>query len=273
MVNVKCLAHKDQLWTFQLEYPRYIHGEFLTHRAFSRNSCSSRAMPVEKVLEDLEKNYVYPKEVYKNCPGMSGKEHLDVIEDMKFKLLWSKACKNACKVAKEMVELGAHKQHINRILEPFQMMRTIVTATEWDNFFKLRLSSDAQPEIMELAGAIKNCMTSEGHFNRNCFKLNDNVWTLPYITNKEVYTYRENKSLDETDLLYASAGRCARVSYCNHDGTACDIKKDIALAKRLIMAGHMSPFEHVVCTEGWAFRNYNLTFGFCSFRYILEHTN
>jgi hypothetical protein len=42
-----------RLITLQLRYPRFIHSEFMTHRAFSRNASSSRAIPVERLIQDV----------------------------------------------------------------------------------------------------------------------------------------------------------------------------------------------------------------------------
>lgn len=275
MISVKCLAHHDELWTFELTYPRFIHSEFMTHRVFSRNACSSRAIPVARLLEELKFDYAYPLEVYMNCKGMSGVEKADSVKTLEFYLLWHEACKNALATAEKMNALGIHKQHINRILEPFQWMRTIVTATEWENFFKLRLAEDCQPEMRLLAEAISDSMENHPKWF-GYYPIYYNYWTLPYITPYEVDEYKSKGKDKDSDkaLLYASVGRCARVSYNNHDGSNPDIQKDIELAKRLLKSGHMSPFEHVCTRNSYSEpSNYNLTDCFYSFRYYLEHLN
>lgn len=254
-------ARNDTLFTLELEYPRFIHSEFMTHRVFGRNASSSRAVPVERTIQNIL-NYPWaPLHVYKNCKGMQGKELVSEEDYDSFCELWEEAKYKAIDTAHKMMDKGFHKQHINRILEPFTKIKVIVTATEWDNFFKLRLSPDADPEIQDLAKAIKVAM--------------DNAWgtlinvhdgrTLPYVS------YDEMEAIDDNRLLtLISAARCARVSYLNHDGSAPDILKDLALAKRLINSGHMTPFEHQcrqVYDTGF---NYNLR-DFQSARYMLDH--
>lgn len=254
-------ARCTDLYTFELEYPRFIHSEFMTHRMFSRNASSSRAVPVERTIKELKEHPWAPLHVYKNCSGMQGK---DLITDDNYDIfceLWEDAKQAAIFTAEKMVEEGYHKQHINRILEPFTKIKVIVTATEWNNFFNLRLSPDADPEIQSLAMAIKKAM--------------DNAWgnyinvhggcTLPYVSFDEMDNIEDNRI-----LTLISAARCARVSYLNHDGSKPDILKDLALAKRLINSGHMTPFEHQCQHVFDAGFHYNLR-DFQSARYMLDH--
>ena len=39
-----------RLVTMEVRYPRFIHAEFMTHRMFSRNAGSSRALPIRKMI-------------------------------------------------------------------------------------------------------------------------------------------------------------------------------------------------------------------------------
>ena len=105
-------------------------------------------------------------------------------------------------------EVGYHKQIVNRLTEPFQFIKVVVTATEWDNFFKLRLHEDAQPEIHELA----RCMLEAMEKSEPTY-LEEDEWHLPYILDGE----RIQVPLEAQKR--ASVGRCARVSYQNHDNT------------------------------------------------------
>lgn len=254
-------ARCNDLYTFELEYPRFIHSEFMTHRMFGRCASSSRAVPVERTIDNILIEPWAPLHVYKNCKGMQGKDLVNEEDYDSFVELWDDAKYKAINTAYQMIDKGFHKQHINRILEPFTKIKVIVTATEWDNFFKLRLSPDADPEIQDLAKAIKAAM--------------DNAWgtlinvhdgrTLPYVSFDEMDAIDDNRV-----LTLISAARCARVSYLNHDGSKPDILKDLALAKRLINSGHMTPFEHQcrqVYDTGF---NYNLR-DFQSARYMLDH--
>lgn len=255
-------ARWDNLYTFELEYPRFIHSEFMTHRMFSRNASSSRAVPVERTIQNILNDPWMPSDVYKNCKGMQGK---DIVNEDDYDIFceeWQDAAFKAIEVAHKMIDNGFHKQHINRILEPFTKIKVIVTATEWSNFFDLRLSPDADPEIQHLAKAIKLAMD-----NASGAYINDyDERTFPYVSRNEMEAIDDNRI-----LTLISAARCARVSYLNHDGSKPDILKDLALAKRLIDSGHMTPFEHQCRSifEGDAFY-YNLR-NFQSARYMLDH--
>lgn len=270
--TAKCLAHYENLWTFELTYPRYIHSEFLTHRAFSRNASSSRAIPVAKVIKQVENNPVIPPKVYMNRPGMVGEVVANEAITKDFYNFWREAAENACNITKKMERLGIHKQHINRILEPFQFIKVVVTATEWDNFFKLRLAPDAQPEMQELAKAIYEEMYNfkdkpfgyiKGEFEGESWLI-----TVPYVTDNDLDILGDD--CDNVTLMQISAARCARVSYNNHDGSKPDIKKDLELFDRLYTAGHMSPLEHTCLMDDYYVHNANLI-GWTSLRYILEN--
>lgn len=223
------IANYVPIITMQLKYPRWVHGEFLTHRMFSRNSSSSRAIPVDRILDQVRNTPAIPIHWGKNQPGMQAEVELES-DDIKY--TWIHSSRMASRYAESMSKLGLHKQVVNRILEPYQFMHTVVTATEWSNFFKLRAHKDAQPEIQELA----LCM-EEAIAYCEFTKLKTNQWHLPYILEEE-YKYPTEM------LLKASTARCARTSYLNHDKTNPDIEKDLQLAEKLLEAGHMSPMEH-----------------------------
>jgi thymidylate synthase ThyX len=235
--------------TMQLRYPRFIHAEFMTHRVFSRNASSSRAIPVAKMLEQVRSDPAMPIHWGKNQPGMQADEELTGDELEAAKELWRGAARFAANQAERMQSHYVHKQVANRILEPFQFINVIVTATEWDNFFELRAHTDAQPEIRELADvmrAVRSQSTPRKIYpteNYSTFMGNredPHGWHLPYVTELERNTYQL------PILVAASAARCARVSYLTHDGETPDIKKDIALFMRLVGSTpiHASPIEH-----------------------------
>lgn len=278
--TAKCLVHYENLWTFELIYPRYIHSEFMTHRAMSRNASSSRAIPVSKVIKQVESNPVIPPKVYMNKAGMVGDVEADEATTMAFHNLWLDAAHGACKIAKDMDKLGIHKQHINRILEPFQFIHVIVTATEWDNFFNLRLAPDAQPEMQDLAKAIYNEMnklknkefgyiTSYGD-DSICSVImgHSTLITAPYVTKDDYELLGDD--FDLFTFMKISAARCARVSYNNHDGSKPDINKDLELFERLYNGGHMSPLEHTCLRNIDYVQSANLM-GWKSLRYLLEN--
>lgn len=216
--------------TLQLSYPRFIHGELMTHRSFSRNAASSRAVPVQKTIEQVLTNPVIPSYWGKNQSGMQACEELDSADKQKAIAEWLAASKSAVKHAQLLMKIGVHKQITNRLLEPFQEMHTIVTATEWDNFYTLRRHPDAQPEMKELADVMWEAMN-----NSTPTTLNFGEWHLPYVT--ETHGSLEQKR-------QWSTARCARVSYKTHDNKNPDTAKDEILHDRLLQSKHFSPFEH-----------------------------
>lgn len=283
--TAKCLVHYENLWTFELTYPRYIHSEFMTHRVFSRNASSSRAIPVRRVIEQVRENPVIPPKVFMNQKGMVGETEADEVTTTTFHVLWKEAADNACKTAEMMERLGIHKQHVNRILEPFQFIKVIVTATEWYNFFALRLAPDAQPEIRQLARVIYDEMDRYRNKKvgvlevsiprKNCPDIfarmdADKVHTivsLPYITDEDI---REIGKDNYRQLMKISAARCARVSYNNHDGSKPDLEKDMKLYDHLYDGRHMSPMEHA-CIQDPDYRKYANLNGWKSLRYLVEN--
>lgn len=226
-----------RLTTLQLVYPRFIHAEFMTHRVFSRNASSSRAIPVSKLLDDIRENTAQPIHWGKNKPGMSADEELDaLVGGVPPQDAWFLARNDALNSAAMFMAAGYHKQIVNRLTEPFQHIRVVCTSTEWDNFFKLRMHEAAQPEIKELATKMYWAM----NVNKAVARLNH----LPYISDRErIALFSKKLTIDE--LRKMSVARCARVSYLNHDQSEPNIEKDLALHDMLLEAGHMSPFEHV----------------------------
>ena len=266
--TAKCLVHYENLWTFELTYPRYIHSEFMTHRVFSRNASSSRAIPVKRMIEQVRNNPVIPPKVFMNQKGMVGETEADPFTTTAFHVLWEEAAENACKTAEMMERLGIHKQHVNRILEPFQFIKVIVTATDWCNFFALRLAPDAQPEIRELASAIYDEMNRYHNKDVGVLELDKEhiVVSLPYITDEDI---KEIGKEEYHLLMKISAARCARVSYNNHDGSKPDIEKDLKLYGHLYNSKHMSPMEHACIRDKDYRKNANLN-GWKSLRYLNE---
>lgn len=245
------------------EYHNFLANGITVHNCFSRNASSSRAVPVERTIQNILNDPWVPSDVYKNCKGMQGK---DIVNEDDYDIFceeWQDAAFKAIEVAHKMIDNGFHKQHINRILEPFTKIKVIVTATEWSNFFDLRLSPDADPEIQHLAKAIKMAMDAVS--NTYIYINAHGGRTLPYVN------FDEMDAIDDLRILtLISAARCARVSYLNHDGSKPDILKDLTLAKRLIDSGHMTPFEHQCRYSFDTGFQYNLR-DFQSARYMLDH--
>jgi thymidylate synthase ThyX len=243
----------QRLVTMVLEYPRIIHSEFMTHRDFSRNASSSRAIPVSDNIKRVESDGFTPAYLGKNQKGMQAFTELHEWEKEQALLLWEEAKENAVLSASLLSDKGVHKQLSNRVLEPFNYIQVVVTATEWDNFFLQRLDKNAQPEIQELARVMALEMT-----NSVPKLLKAGEWHLPFISENdiaEVHQYVGFKQPDEyenicrvggiTDLLIKiSVARCARVSYGLNERGWGDIQKDLDLYDILSTNNHWSPFEH-----------------------------
>lgn len=248
-----------RLTTMELVYPRFIHSEVLTHRVFSRNASSSRAIPVEKMIERVKKEPAEPVHWGKNQPGMQADEELPWNQLVSTRTEWIKARDAAVRAAEAMHAAGAHKQIVNRILEPFSHITVLITATEWANFYKLRRHRDAQPEIHALADAM-----FAAHEKSEPRKLMHGEWHLPYVTDDDLdemiklalhqaqdttFGQAELEDVERAITRIAcrvSTARCARVSYLTHDGEKPDIAKDDQLFHRLMIAQpmHASPAEH-----------------------------
>lgn len=225
-----------RLTTMQLLYPRYIHAELLTHRVFSRNASSSRAIPVAKLAQSALDDMVEPIRFGLNQPGMQASESCLEGESLdRAKKIWRDMAETCARGAQELSALGLHKQWANRPLEWFSYISTIVTATEWKNFFELRDHPDAQPEIHDLAAKMKLAM---GDSTPRLLK--NGEWHLPYVSAEE------RAALPLETAIRISAARAARVSYLTHDGQTPDIEKDVALYERLVgsVPLHASPIEH-----------------------------
>jgi thymidylate synthase ThyX len=253
-----------RLTTLEATFPRFVLAEFNTHRVFSRNSASSRAIPIAKQLRRVLEHPYVPIEFGSNQPGMQAGPALDGEKREAAEHEWLRARDDAVRrvlglvadpdaiaaeddllAALQRVEeiirdraqpaewLNVHKQVANRLLEPFMWHTVIVTATEWDNFFNLRCHPDAQPEIKLIAERMRAVMEAS-----EPVQLDWSEWHLPLVRPED----RDQLASTE-DLIKVSAGRCARVSYLTHAGKR-DLDADVELHDRLLESGHMSPLEH-----------------------------
>lgn len=221
-----------RLVTMVVRYPRFILAELNTHRAFSRNTSSNRALPLNKILDDLANNFFIPEYWGKNQKGMQAAEQIGPMEALAAHVVWEEAFENARNAAEKLLALGVHKQTANRLLEPFMWSTTLITATEWENFFALRVDPDAQPEMYKLAGLMQ-----QAYMKSKPSELNYDEWHLPFIND-------EDSDLRRTDKIKVAIARCARISYLTHDGKRSP-KDDLSLYGRLLSGGHLSPTEHV----------------------------
>jgi thymidylate synthase ThyX len=253
-----------RLTTLEATFPRFVLAEFNTHRVFSRNSASSRAIPIAKQLRRVLGDPYVPIEFGSNQPGMQAgpaltgekrdaaeHEWLRARDDAVRRVLGLVADPEALSTDDDLLDvlqrieetirdraqppewLNVHKQVANRLLEPFMWHTVIVTATEWDNFWNLRCHPDAQPEIRLVAEKMRAAMVAS-----DPAELGWGEWHLPLVRPED-----RDEAASIEDLVKVSVGRCARISYLTHAGMR-DLDADIDLHDRLIASGHMSPLEH-----------------------------
>ena len=211
-----------RITTMRLVYPRCIHAQMLRHTALRRNVMSSRAVPTERLLEIVRTDPYVPNDWRRNRPGMrsdtrlSGEALLNAVDE------WLAARDEALRSAIKLADIGAHKQHVNRLLEPFLCVVEIVTATQdaWDNMLFWRFDQEADPEAYILAIAVKDALLGSRPITNDIHS--------PMAYSEDPYT---------------CAGRIARVSY-DRDTEKEPVEKTVERAKRMLAAGHIGPFEH-----------------------------
>lgn len=245
-----------RLTTFELTYPRFVHAELMTHRLFSRNAASSRAIPIEKMIAQVMDDPALPKWWGKNQSGMQAREELTGGALEAAQREWFRARNSAVEHVKLLSNLGLHKQLTNRLLEPWMFITVLVSSTNYENWFHLRDHTDAQPEIAFIARAMHQLYdTAQPDV------LVEGEWHLPLISfDDEIEVTKERDRGDQFELPIAerlckiSTGRCARVTHLTHDGKR-DLGADVGLHDRLADSGHWSPFEHVaqaLATPTWS---------------------
>jgi thymidylate synthase ThyX len=241
--------------TFVLNFPRFILAQFNTHRAFSRNTASSRAIPTKKLIAQVEANPYIPKVWGVNKPGMFSDSNLEPFHATMAEMNARHALKHMIEHAKFLAQLGVHKQIVNRYLEPFMWVKVIMTTTKkgLDNFFSQRLDHAAQPEMQELAQAMKIAYDASTPTH-----IEDTQWHFPFGL--------DLPDVSVSDKQKIVVARIARVSYDNHNGIR-DVDADIKLADRLAADNHWSPFEHVAMP--WSMKTGNLD-GWMQLRHLVE---
>jgi len=213
----------------------------MTHRKLSRNSASSRAIPLKTMIEKISNDPVFPLHWGKNQSGMQANEELSTEQKLEASANWLKARDNAIDRARALEHVGIHKQIGNRILEPWMWITVIVSATNFENLFTLRCHKDAEPHFQNLSYKIM-----KAYDNSDPQYIEWGKWHLPLIG------FDGDEDIAEEDLPKVSAGRCARVSYLTHEGKR-DPSKDIELYERLATAKplHSSPLEHPAQAKPW----------------------
>lgn len=233
-----------RICTFEIECHRYIWSEFLTHRAFSKNAASSRAIPIANVIKMVRDNPSTPIHWGKNQPGMQASEELDELSKKNAEAYWILSSMNAANNAEKMAEYGVHKQIANRPLEPFTHIKSVVTMTDFDNFEWLRDDIEAQPEIAELANVMIQCRNGSVPVG-----LKSGEWHLPYVDiyrdESDILHYLDSdgEEISLEDALKISASCCAQVSYRRLNDSK---EKALEIYSKLFSGRkpHLSPTEH-----------------------------
>lgn len=275
--------------TLRVRFPRIVLAELNTHRWLSRNSASSRAVPVAKMLEQIRKDPAMPARFGANQPGMQDKggehnQYVQVPEELRHafyawdhmldedtpisgdihklmvdpRALWRFTAWMNSLVSESYSDAGFHKQIANRWTEPAQWMNTIVSATTqgWIDVLKLRDHEAADPTIAKLAELIRIQRDATEYVT-----LKPGEWHLPYILNNELELPLREK------LVYSTA-RIARVSIAPFDGEATWEKEK---ARHDLLVGsdpiHASPTEHPCTPMPGRWGNFE---GFAQYRQVLE---
>lgn len=269
MFNAKILAdstsfgvcdHTSRIITTQLTFPRCILAEFNTHKSIARNAASSRAIPISKMMKDVEDNPFIPIHWGKNQKGMQANEVLDDLEASVCKGLWLQQRNSALECVSMLSAQGLHKQIANRLLEPWMWVTVIATGnmSAWSNFLALRAHKDAEPHMQKIAYMLKDHIIKSQTTN-----LEIGQWHLP------LFGFPGDENLNPEDKIKVCVGRVARVSYLTHDGVR-DPNADIELHDRLINSGHFSPTEHVAVASVEVNKGGNLGPGWTQYRKTLS---
>lgn len=253
--------------TLAFEYPRFIHAELMTHRVFSRNAASSRAVPVVTLVEGMFNRPAMPTHWGKNEKGMVANEEcnnlVEVLPNVKLprELAWQYGASFAGNLALAFDKAGYHKQIVNRLTEPFQRFRVLVTTTEIDNFLHLRNHKDAQPEIQKVAQGVANLLQYVDDGLEMIFgaaipeELFEGEWHTPYVDHERnaagslLYFLEDDSAengkryLSLEDALQVSSSCAAQISYRKLDDS---VEKAKDIYGRLVESEpvHASPFEH-----------------------------
>lgn len=255
-----------RLTTLELVLPMFVQPQLLRHRAFSFSVQSTRAVPLKEQIRRVREAPCGPVRWGVAQKGMVATREL--AEHVAFEAdgEWQEAAAHAADVAERFLEMGIHQEVAARVLMPFQWCRCIVSATEWDNFFALRIDSHAQAEIRVLAEAIRDA--------RDASTPRDvafGEWHLPLVDEEDRWWLgTQHEHQPENAPLLISAGRCARVSFLQHDGTR-KIERDLQLGERLAGEAHWSALEHQATpAPNWYERSGNFV-GWTQFRKTFQH--
>lgn len=239
--------------TIEATFPRFILAEINTHRVFSRNSASSRAIPPERIIERIWADPFIPETFNQRVKGMGVGKKLDEKAQAKCIDAWITARDASIRSAHELIRADVDKSRINRLLEPWMWHTAIITSTEWENFFALRCPDGdkidfdfpAQPEFQQIAILMRAAMDVG-----SATVLQDGEWHRPMVDvnvdGDEIYkAFKGENDAFYTDALNRLASRrLARVSFDKHTEAEL-VAASIDKAGQLVGSGHFSPTEHV----------------------------
>jgi hypothetical protein len=234
--------------------PRSILAEFNTHRVFSRNAASTRAIPTRKLIDQVMEYPFIPRVWGMNVAGMQAVGIHD--DPILCEREWLKARDAAVFSANRMMSIGLHKQIVGRILEPWMWTIVCVSSTEWENFLELRDHHAAEPHMQVLAREIRKCLD-----NDPVQDLQPGEWHLPFVDRAQVDAEIMAPYLADGDASGAhipedvfleaaikqSVARCASTSYKTVDGFDMTLQRAVDLHDKLVGSWpiHASPCEHV----------------------------
>lgn len=293
-----------RLTTFRVQFPRVLLAELNTHRVLTRSVESSRAVPVGRRLAAVRDNPYLPQQWLASAKGMQAGPPLEVYERGEAWAAWLLARDAAARQAERLSQLGVAKEEANRLLEPFALVKAVVTGTQWHNFFALRTHADAYPPFRLLARAmyLAYCRSVPTPLGRG-------EWHLPFITGADRAAAAEYcagkpaaagpvpvfpRAVPAPDwptyhLCRWSAARSARVSYGRVDGTPTSYDHDDETWAKLVGDAdpwrpparpapdaaarpmHASPLEHQACPDPGGAWGGNLGPGWLQFRKLFRH--
>ena len=199
-----------------------------THRALSKSSARSQYAPLSRFVEQTKLHTFYPSWVGRNDSDMKTGSELGEENEERFRYEWMLGASVMCGIAETADKLSVHKQIANRLMEPFQYVTTLVSATEWTNFFKVECASN-QHEMKALAYKMLSAyVESKPEKNDNHIPFGDQM----------------DHGLSAVEKRLIACARCARIGYDNYDGTR-DTDEDLRQAERLMTPGSYHVFEHV----------------------------
>lgn len=255
----------SRLITWCWEYPRMIHAEIMTHRALSRNSASSRAIPAGSLRRRTENAPATPIYWGQNQKGMQANQELegDALQDACN--WWRHGLALMSEHHAHGEALGLHKQIVNRVIEPWMVIAVVVSTTDHANLFHQRKHHAAEPHFQCIAN-----LAWELFHNHMPTYVAPGGWHLPYVDTgiESLGSLHPPTYIDVAKKV--STARCARVSYLTHEGKR-DAVEDIRLHDDLASTidadepGHFSPFEHPAMAVGKRERHANFE-GWKSYR-------